>query len=67
VSAKGLDRCWERKPVVDGKELRGMGVKPGPAMRPVMEAQALWQLAHPRGTDDECRAAVAERVAATRG
>lgn len=64
VQEQGLGDAWEWKALVDGKALRGMGVRPGPAMRPLMEAQALWRLARPGCSAEDCEAAVRRWVEA---
>ncbi|OQR84657.1 tRNA nucleotidyltransferase [Achlya hypogyna] len=57
VADVGLDRVWELKPILDGKELMTLlSLPPGPGVR-VMSAKVVeYQLAHPAGTRDECLA-----------
>ncbi|KAA0151706.1 hypothetical protein FNF29_04393 [Cafeteria roenbergensis] len=67
VKEQGLADAWQWKALVDGKALRGMGVRPGPAMRPLMEAQALWRLARPGCSAADCEAAIRRWVEAEQG
>ncbi|XP_062204118.1 CCA tRNA nucleotidyltransferase, mitochondrial-like isoform X2 [Phragmites australis] len=50
-----LDGVWKLKPLLDGKTIMGvMQVKGGPLIGKWQQRLVKWQLAHPRGTADEC-------------
>lgn len=56
--AFGLHDCWQWKPVLDGRTvMAAFGWKSGgPALGRAMDRVLDWQLAHPRGSAEECRA-----------
>lgn len=58
ATAYGIAGCWQWKPLLDGKQvMQAVGMKSGgPALGKLMEAAVEWQLAHPSGTAEECRA-----------
>lgn len=49
-----LDRVWEMKPLLNGKELSSLlELKPGPVLGVVNERAIAWQLEHPAGSSEE--------------
>ena len=58
AEAWSLSGCWAWKPLLDGKAaMAAVGMaRTGPALGKLMGAAADWQLAHPRGTAEECAA-----------
>jgi len=57
VKAMGLESAWEMKSLVDGKTVMAeLGLKGGPKLGEVMDAQMRWQYQHPDATSDECLA-----------
>ncbi len=62
IRATGLDGCWNMKPLLDGNALmRDLpGLKKGPLMGKIMDAQLRWQLREgPEGTAEACTAYLA--------
>ena len=50
---KGLDGCWNTKPLLDGKELiQELGIQRGPDVGIAMQTQVEWMLEHPGATKD---------------
>uniref|UniRef100_A0A0A9EX73 Uncharacterized protein n=1 Tax=Arundo donax TaxID=35708 RepID=A0A0A9EX73_ARUDO len=50
-----LDGVWKLKPLLDGKAIMGvMQVNGGPLIGKWQQRLLKWQLAHPKGTVDEC-------------
>ncbi|KAL6655498.1 hypothetical protein ACP70R_006324 [Stipagrostis hirtigluma subsp. patula] len=50
-----LDGVWKLKPLLDGKTIMGvLQVKGGPVIGKWQQRLLKWQLAHPKGTMDEC-------------
>ncbi|KAK3136232.1 hypothetical protein QOZ80_5BG0430040 [Eleusine coracana subsp. coracana] len=51
-----LDEVWKLKPLLDGKTIMGvLQLKSGgPLIRKWQQRLLKWQLAHPKGTSDEC-------------
>ncbi|OIT30577.1 PREDICTED: putative CCA tRNA nucleotidyltransferase 2 [Nicotiana attenuata] len=56
VGALGLEKVWEMKPLVNGKEIMNiLQIKSGgPVVREWQQKLLEWQLAHPSGTAEEC-------------
>ncbi|KAK1371817.1 tRNA nucleotidyltransferase cca2 [Heracleum sosnowskyi] len=56
VTTQGLDKIWEVKPLVNGKEIMSiLQLKTGgPLVREWVEKLLEWQLAHPSGSAEEC-------------
>lgn len=56
VNTQGLDKIWEVKPLVNGKEIMSiLQLKTGgPLVREWVEKLLEWQLAHPSGSAEEC-------------
>ncbi|KAK4359094.1 hypothetical protein RND71_021323 [Anisodus tanguticus] len=56
ITTLGLEKVWERKPLVNGKEIMNiLEIKSGgPVVREWQQRLLEWQLAHPSGTADEC-------------
>ncbi|CAN4119651.1 unnamed protein product [Withania somnifera] len=57
VRTLGLEKVWELKPLVNGKEIMNiLQIKNGgPVVREWQQKLLEWQLAHPSGTAEECR------------
>ncbi|KAJ2484447.1 CCA tRNA nucleotidyltransferase, mitochondrial [Coemansia sp. RSA 2320] len=57
----GLADAYAMKHVVDGTAAaRILGLRPGPAIRGVLDRVMEWQLEHPQGTREECEAYLRE-------
>jgi len=55
IELAGLSDAYLMKPLLDGKELMDtVGIKSGPLVGKVIDAQVRWQLNHPLGTKNEC-------------
>ncbi|XP_009600897.2 tRNA nucleotidyltransferase cca2 isoform X2 [Nicotiana tabacum] len=56
VGALGLEKVWELKPLVNGKEIMNILQieSGGPVVREWQQKLLEWQLAHPSGTAEEC-------------
>ncbi|KAJ8551178.1 hypothetical protein K7X08_000548 [Anisodus acutangulus] len=56
ITTLGLEKVWERKPLVNGKEIMNiLEIKSGgPVVREWQQKMLEWQLAHPSGTAEEC-------------
>ncbi|XP_021896000.1 LOW QUALITY PROTEIN: putative CCA tRNA nucleotidyltransferase 2 [Carica papaya] len=56
IGKLGLDKVWEVKPLVNGKEIMNvLQLKAGgPLVREWQQKLLAWQLAHPCGTAEEC-------------
>ncbi|XAR62671.1 CCA tRNA nucleotidyltransferase [Bertholletia excelsa] len=56
ITRLGLDRIWEMKPLLNGKEIMGvLQLKTGgPLVKEWQQKLLEWQLAHPSATSDEC-------------
>ncbi|XP_059280475.1 tRNA nucleotidyltransferase cca2 [Lycium ferocissimum] len=56
VRTLGLEKIWETKPLVNGKEIMNiLQIKSGgPVVREWQQKLLEWQLAHPSGTAEEC-------------
>ncbi|XP_049344752.1 tRNA nucleotidyltransferase cca2 isoform X1 [Solanum verrucosum] len=56
VRTLGLDKVWEMKPLVNGKEIMNiLQIKSGgPVVREWQQKLLEWQLAHPSGSAEEC-------------
>ncbi|XP_027149107.1 putative CCA tRNA nucleotidyltransferase 2 [Coffea eugenioides] len=56
ILEKGLDKVWEVKPLVDGKEIMSiLDLKTGgPLVREWQQKMIEWQLAHPFESKDKC-------------
>ncbi|KAI8322209.1 poly A polymerase C-terminal region-like protein [Martensiomyces pterosporus] len=66
VVSQGLVEAFNEKHIVDGKSAaRLLGIKPGPAIRGVLDQVMEWQLSHPEGTRAECEVYIAESIAPT--
>lgn len=51
----GLEKTWERKPLVDGKDIKSvLQLKDGPLVGEWQKKVVQWQLAYPSGTSEEC-------------
>ncbi|XP_057490645.1 tRNA nucleotidyltransferase cca2 isoform X3 [Actinidia eriantha] len=52
----GLEKVWEMKPLVNGKEIMSVLqlITGGPLVREWQQKLLEWQLAHPSGTSEEC-------------
>ncbi|KAF7841784.1 putative CCA tRNA nucleotidyltransferase 2 [Senna tora] len=51
----GLERVWEVRQLVNGKQvMKELEVKGGPLVKEWLEKAMAWQLAHPSGTAQEC-------------
>uniref|UniRef100_A0A383VU74 tRNA nucleotidyltransferase/poly(A) polymerase RNA and SrmB- binding domain-containing protein n=1 Tax=Tetradesmus obliquus TaxID=3088 RepID=A0A383VU74_TETOB len=51
----GLEDCWQWKPLLDGKQLiELLSVPKGPMLGALTAAVVDWQLAHPKGSEQEC-------------
>ena len=67
VEAMRLERCWETKPLLDGRAvMQTAGCKGGPVMKAFSEKLVDWQLANPEGTAEQARAFVASVAEATK-
>jgi len=56
VEGMGLARAWEMKWLLDGKTvMTELGMKGGPKLGQIMDAQTRWQFQHPDATADDCR------------
>ncbi|KAJ2684463.1 CCA tRNA nucleotidyltransferase, mitochondrial [Coemansia spiralis] len=65
VEAEGLAEAYAMKHIVDGKTAaRILGIKPGPALKGVLDRVMDWQLDHPLGTRGECEAFIKETIGA---
>ena len=65
IRATGLDGSWHLKPLMDGKTLMTKlpGLKKGPLIGKIMDAQLRWQLRHgPQGTEEDCIAYLASVI-----
>jgi tRNA nucleotidyltransferase (CCA-adding enzyme) len=52
---KGMDQCWNTKPLLDGQFLiKELGIPKGPSVGIAMQAQVEWMLEHPGGTKESC-------------
>ncbi|KAM3581107.1 CCA tRNA nucleotidyltransferase, mitochondrial [Umbelopsis sp. WA50703] len=57
----GITDCYNLKPILDGKTIaKTLSIKPGPAIRELLEKVMAWQLENPSGTADECKAYITE-------
>jgi len=55
IELAGLSDAYLMKPLLDGKELMDtVGIKSGPLVGKVIDAQVRWQLNNPLGTKSEC-------------
>lgn len=56
VRTLGLEKVWEMKPLVNGKEIMNiLEIKSGgPVVREWQQKLLEWQLAHPSGSAEEC-------------
>ncbi|KAJ2219734.1 CCA tRNA nucleotidyltransferase, mitochondrial [Coemansia sp. RSA 1722] len=64
ILAEGLQEAYSLKHIVDGKQAsKILGIKPGPAIRDVLDRVMKWQLENPAGTPDECEAFVKSEIA----
>jgi tRNA nucleotidyltransferase (CCA-adding enzyme) len=61
ILALGLDGCWDLKPLLDGNQMmQTLGLKKGPHVGKVMDAQLRWMLrTGPQATLEECSAYLA--------
>ncbi|EQC42195.1 hypothetical protein SDRG_01034 [Saprolegnia diclina VS20] len=57
VADASLDRVWDLKPILNGKDLIArLQLPPGPAVRVMQEKAIAFQLAHPSASADDCLA-----------
>ena len=57
IVALGLDECWKRKPLLDGKAvIRALNIPKGPQVGQLLEEQVRWMLQNPSGTTADCEA-----------
>lgn len=54
VSLK-LDRAWEIRPLINGKDMMKLLNAKGPIIGKAVTEMTKWQLAHPEGTAEECK------------
>jgi hypothetical protein len=61
ILSLGLDGCWDLKPLLDGNQMmQTLGLKKGPNIGKVMDAQLRWMLhTGPHATQEECAAYLA--------
>ncbi|KAJ1666711.1 CCA tRNA nucleotidyltransferase, mitochondrial, partial [Coemansia sp. RSA 25] len=65
VVAENLAEAYAMKHIVDGKTAaKILGIKPGPALKGVLDRVMDWQLDHPQGTRGECEAFIEEIIGA---
>ncbi|KAJ2334605.1 CCA tRNA nucleotidyltransferase, mitochondrial [Coemansia sp. RSA 2681] len=65
VVAENLAEAYAMKHIVDGKTAaKILGIKPGPALKGVLDRVMDWQLDHPQGTRGECEAFIEETIGA---
>ncbi|KAJ2337821.1 CCA tRNA nucleotidyltransferase, mitochondrial, partial [Coemansia sp. RSA 2671] len=65
VVAEGLAEAYAMKHIVDGKTAaKILGIKPGPALKGVLDRVMDWQLDHPLGSRGECEAFIKETIGA---
>ncbi|KAJ2491753.1 CCA tRNA nucleotidyltransferase, mitochondrial [Coemansia sp. RSA 2050] len=65
VVAEGLAEAYTMKHIVDGKAAaKILGIKPGPALKGVLDCVMDWQLDHPLGTRGECEMFIKETIGA---
>ncbi|KAJ2049075.1 CCA tRNA nucleotidyltransferase, mitochondrial [Coemansia sp. S16] len=65
VVAEDLAEAYAMKHIVDGKTAaKILGIKPGPALKGVLDRVMDWQLDHPQGTRDECEAFIKDTIGA---
>ncbi|KAJ1921042.1 CCA tRNA nucleotidyltransferase, mitochondrial [Mycoemilia scoparia] len=56
IETWNLCQVHKEKPIIDGKAaVKLLGVKPGPAIRGILDSVMLWQLEHPEGSVDQCK------------
>ncbi|KAJ1666449.1 CCA tRNA nucleotidyltransferase, mitochondrial [Coemansia sp. RSA 1813] len=59
----GLAEAYSYKHIVDGKSAaRILGIKPGPAIKKVLDMVMVWQLHNPDGSQQECEAFIADVI-----
>jgi len=51
-----LDKAWQIKPLINGKELMSVLNARGPIIGKAVGEMVNWQLAHPDGSVEECKA-----------
>ena len=57
IENENIDCIWLDKPLMDGKVLmKQLDLKPGPAIRVMMEKMKRWQYNNPNGIMEECKA-----------
>ncbi|KAL7749689.1 CCA tRNA nucleotidyltransferase, mitochondrial [Sorochytrium milnesiophthora] len=57
MQALDVHDAWEKKALVDGDEVSQLlGIYPGPAVKPILDRTIAWQLVHPHGSSEACRA-----------
>ncbi|KAJ2833850.1 CCA tRNA nucleotidyltransferase, mitochondrial [Coemansia sp. 'formosensis'] len=65
VIAEDLAEAYAMKHIVDGKTAaKILGIKPGPALKGVLDRVMDWQLDHPQGTRGECEIFIKETIGA---
>ncbi|KAJ1889272.1 CCA tRNA nucleotidyltransferase, mitochondrial, partial [Coemansia sp. S17] len=65
VVAEDLAEAYAMKHIVDGKTAaKILGIKPGPALKGVLDRVMDWQLDHPQGTRDEGEAFIKDTIGA---
>ncbi|KAJ2574299.1 CCA tRNA nucleotidyltransferase, mitochondrial [Coemansia sp. RSA 1807] len=64
VKEAELEDAFKLKHIVNGRDVATLlGCRTGPGIKPVLDRIMDWQLAHPRGTHDECREFIIEEIA----
>ncbi|KAJ1817345.1 CCA tRNA nucleotidyltransferase, mitochondrial [Coemansia sp. RSA 2599] len=64
ILAEGLQEAYALKHIVDGKQAaKILGIRPGPAIRDVLDRVMKWQLEHPAGTPDDCEEFIRNEIA----
>ncbi|KAJ2540361.1 CCA tRNA nucleotidyltransferase, mitochondrial [Coemansia sp. RSA 1822] len=59
-----LEDAYKMKHIVNGRDVATLlKCRTGPGIKPVLDRVMDWQLAHPRGTHDECREFIVKEIA----
>ena len=61
VSLK-LERAWEIRPLINGKELMKLLNAKGPVIGKAVQEMTKWQLANPGGSVEDCKVYLQERT-----
>ncbi|KAJ2909240.1 CCA tRNA nucleotidyltransferase, mitochondrial [Coemansia aciculifera] len=65
VLAEDLAEAYAMKHVVNGKTAANiLGIKPGPALKDILDRVMEWQLCHPQGTRSECEVFIRDTIGA---